>query len=621
MSADAARTSACATSMPRRMAFHGAAALAALVAPLLCSGQGIITTVAGNGSSMYSGDGGPATSAGMNPYGVAVDGAGNIFIADLVNYRARKVNTSGIISTVAGCDPTTIACILAGLGDGGPATGAYVPLFDIAVDSAGSIYLADNGHASVRKVNSAGILSTVAGGGLKLGDAGPATSAKLVGPEGMVVDGAGNLYIADQLDNRVRKVDTAGIITTVAGNGTAGYSGDGGPGSSAELNNPHGLALDSAGNLYIADILNYRVRKLSPAGIITTVAGNGSLTVATGDGGPATSASVGGPEGVAVDGAGNIYISQENSRIRKVDPAGIITTIAGVGIGGFSGDGGPSTSAALLGTYGLSLDAAGNLYIADSGNNRIRKIAAAAPAPPSISANGVVNGASFQPGIVANSWATIQGSSLASTTDTWANFIVNGKLPTTLDGVTVTIGGKPAYLYYISPGQINFVAPDLPAGPAQVTVMTGAGTSTAFTVTASLYGPAFFPWPGNQAVATRQDFSFAVKAGTFAGATTVAAKPGDVIILWGTGFGPTTPPAPTGVQVPGNQTYSTSSLPSVTINNVAATVYGAALAPGFAGLYQVAIQVPASLADGDWPVVASIGGVKSPGGLVLSVKQ
>jgi sugar lactone lactonase YvrE len=163
-------------------------ALAALAANWLCSGQGIITTVAGNGSMTFFGDGGPATSAGMNPYGVAVDSAGNL-------------------------------------------------------------YLADNGHATVRKVNTAGILSTVAGGGRSLGDGGPATSAKLVGPEGMVVDGAGNLYIADQLDNRVRKVDTAGIITTVAGTGTAGYSGDGGPGSSAQLNNPRGPALDRTGNL------------------------------------------------------------------------------------------------------------------------------------------------------------------------------------------------------------------------------------------------------------------------------------------------------------------------------------------------------------------------------------
>jgi uncharacterized protein (TIGR03437 family) len=241
------------------------------------------------------------------------------------------------------------------------------------------------------------------------------------------------------------------------------------------------------------------------------------------------------------------------------------------------------------------------------------------PSPPAISTNGVVNGASFLPGIVPNSWATIKGSNLAAVTDTWDKSIVNGKLPATLDGVTVSIGSKPAYLYYINPGQINLVVPDVGSGPMPVTVTTAVGTSTAFSVTSSMYGPAFFTWPGSQAVASRQDFSIAAKNGTFAGATTVPAKPGDVIILWGTGFGPTTPAAPTGVQVPADMTYSTSTLPVVTVNNVPATVYGAALASGFAGLYQVAIQIPITLADGDWPIQASIGGAQSPAGTVLTV--
>jgi len=259
------------------------------------------------------------------------------------------------------------------------------------------------------------------------------------------------------------------------------------------------------------------------------------------------------------------------------------------------------------------------IYAPTSNGFQIYSIASSAG--PAISSNGVVNGASFQPGIVPNSWATILGSNLSSVTDTWSNFIVNGKLPTTLDGVSVTIGGQPAYVQYVSPGQINLLAPDIPAGPVQVTVTNSAGTSSSFTVTASQYGPAFFTWPNNQAVATRQDFSFAAKAGTFAGATTVPAKPGDVLILWGTGFGPTIPAAPVGVQTPSTQTYSTATAPTVTINNVPATVYGAALAPGFVGLYQVAIQVPTSLGDGDWPLVVNVGGVAGPSGVVLSVQH
>ena len=245
--------------------------------------------------------------------------------------------------------------------------------------------------------------------------------------------------------------------------------------------------------------------------------------------------------------------------------------------------------------------------------------AASVPSPPVTTS--VVSGASFQPGVVANSWVTIQGSGLAPKTDDWSNAIVNGALPTSLDGVSVTMGGKPAYIYYISPGQINVLAPDLPPGPVTVTVTTAAGTSAAFATTASAYGPAFFAWPSNQAVATRTDYSFAVKPGTFAGATTVAAKPGDVIILWATGFGPTNPVAPPGVATPGSGTYSTASTPTIKVNNIAAIVYGAALAPGSAGLYQIAIQVPSNLADGDWPIQASIGGITSPAGTILSVHQ
>jgi uncharacterized protein (TIGR03437 family) len=246
-------------------------------------------------------------------------------------------------------------------------------------------------------------------------------------------------------------------------------------------------------------------------------------------------------------------------------------------------------------------------------------IAESIPLPPVITS--VVNGASFQPGVVANSWVTIQGTGLAPKTDDWSNSIVNGALPTSLDGVSVSMGGKPAYIYFVSPGQVNVLVPDVPPGPVTVIVTTAGGTSAPVTATASAYGPSFFVWPGNQAVATRTDYSYAVKAGTFAGTTTVAAKPGDVIILWATGFGPTNPVAPLGVATPGSGTYPTASAPTVKVNNTPALVYGTALAPGSAGLYQIAIQVPSNLADGDWPIQATIGGVTSPAGTILSVHQ
>jgi uncharacterized protein (TIGR03437 family) len=246
---------------------------------------------------------------------------------------------------------------------------------------------------------------------------------------------------------------------------------------------------------------------------------------------------------------------------------------------------------------------------------------AAAGPVPSIDAGGVVSGASFQPGIVAGSWLTIKGSNLSPVTDTWDKFIVNGNLPTLVDGVSVNVGSKQAFVYYISPTQINVQAPDVGTGPVPVTVTTPNGTSVAVTANVVAQSPAFFLWPGSQAVATRNsDGSLAVKNGTFAGATAVAAKPGDVLILWGTGFGPTTPPVAAGIQVPGDKVYNTSPV-SIKIGTADAQVFGAALSPGLAGLYQVAIQVPAALADGDYPIKATVSGTSSPDGVILSVKK
>ena len=249
-----------------------------------------------------------------------------------------------------------------------------------------------------------------------------------------------------------------------------------------------------------------------------------------------------------------------------------------------------------------------------------------APAPasssPAISSSGgVVSGASFKPGIVPGSWLTITGTNLSPVTDTWDNAIAGGKLPAALDGVKVTVGGQPAFVYFVSPGQINVQAPDVAPGATTVTVTNPAGTSASVNATVLAQSPAFFQWPGNQAVATRNsDASLAVKNGTFAGATTLAAKPGDVLILWGTGFGPTSPPVAAGIQVPGDRVYNSSPV-TVKIGSADAQVFGAALSPGFVGLYQIAIQVPASMADGDYPLVATVSGVSSPTDVTLSVKK
>ncbi|HLG95124.1 MAG TPA: IPT/TIG domain-containing protein [Bryobacteraceae bacterium] len=231
----------------------------------------------------------------------------------------------------------------------------------------------------------------------------------------------------------------------------------------------------------------------------------------------------------------------------------------------------------------------------------------------------VVNGASLQPGIASNTWVTIFGSNLAAAPDNWDKFIVNGALPTNVDSVQVTMQGKAAYVYYITPGQLNVLAPDLSPGPVDVSVTNSNGTSPVFKTTAAEFAPAFFTWPGSQVVATRQDFSLAVKPGTFSGTTTVAAKPGDVLILWATGFGATTPAFPLGKATPGDTTYSTAATPAISLNNNPVVVFGAALAPGSAGLYQIAIQVPNDIPNGDFPLLAGIGSSQSPTGVILSV--
>ena len=327
---------------------------------------GGVIAVAGNFADGYSGDGGAASSALLNgAVDVAVDANGNLYIADFNNNVVRKV-ASGIITTVAGGP-------FGYIGDNATAASALLLTpTSTAAGPGGAIYIADSDHNLVRKVVN-GVITTVAGTGDigYTGDNGAATSATLNTPWGVAVDAAGNLYISDAGNSAIRKV-SSGVITTIAGTGTAGYSGDNGPATSATLNGPAGIAVDATGKLYVADFGNSRVRMIS-GGTITTVAGNGTATFA-GDGGSATSASLSGALDVKVDAAGNLYIADRgNNRVRMVT-GGIISTIAGNGTASFGGDNGPATSAQLNAPSGVALDAAGNLFIGDTNNNVIRQV-------------------------------------------------------------------------------------------------------------------------------------------------------------------------------------------------------------------------------------------------------
>ncbi len=333
--------------------------------------SGTIYTYAGSNITGFSGDGTQATLARFNaPSGVAADSKGNIYIADNNNNRVRKVDSSGVITTVAGSAFSGYS------GDGAAATSATLngPI-SVAVDGSGNLYIADQLNNVIRRVNSSGTISTIAGTGTPgyNGDNIAAASAQLNLPAGIAVDSTGNLFIADYANQRIREVvASSGTIVTVAGNGTAGFTGDSGAATAAQISAPTAIAVDSSGNLYICDSGNNRIRKVS-SGNITTIAGSGTAGN-TGDNAAATSAQLANPNGIAVDASGNVYISDTvNNRVRKIAGSNIYGS-AGNGVAGYNGDGHAALKAELNGPFGLAVDSSGNLYIADARNQVIRQV-------------------------------------------------------------------------------------------------------------------------------------------------------------------------------------------------------------------------------------------------------
>ena len=551
------------------------------------SKNGVISTTAGDGFSSYGGDGSPATTAALNtPEGVAVDSSGTLYIADTFNNRVRAVASDGVIQTVAGTGISSFS------GDNGPPASAalFLPT-DVATDAAGNWYIADFGNSRIRKVaqgtiqtvvggtgtqtifdeavattiqlngptgvavdtsadiyiaegsigtgtglavgdyriwkvNAAGVVSTAAGNGIESysGDGAAATAAQLNNPTAMTFDVNGNLYIADTANHRVRKISPAGVITTAAGTGVAGYSGDGGPASQAQLDSPQGLTADSDGNVYIADTGNNRIRKLQPDGTLLSIAGNGNGSY-YGDGGPANAASLHSPHAIWFVSGYYLYIADTgNQRIRELLPDGTIVTVAGNGSQGPGGDGGQATAAQLNLPTGFALDSAGNIYIADQGNDRIRMV----------SSNGTISTVAGGPSLglgdsgPATSASLAQPSSVA--VDSSGNIYIadtgHNRIREVSNGAIATIAGTNGCCYSGDNG---------PAASAQLNAPAGL----LLDVTGRLY----IADSGNNAIRLLQPAPAgpptitAVENG--ASNQTGAIAPGEIVTIYGSGLGPT----------------------------------------------------------------------------------
>lgn len=631
--------------------------------------NGIITSIAGNGFPGYSAEGGPAATAQLNkPSGLAVDLIGNVYLADRFNYRIRKITTAGSIVTVGGNGYRGY------LADGGSAAGAQLDQpRGLAMDAGGNLYIADGNNCRIRKIATNGVITTVAGNGIAgySGDNGPATSAQLAYQLGVAVNASGELYIADSYNHRIRKVAANGIITTVAGTGSPGYSGDGGPATSAQINNINNVAVDGEGNLYIADYSNYRIRKVSANGIIATIAGtgaqgysgdrgpavnaqvstlwgltvdaggnlymadylnhrirkitaNGTITTVAGtgvygflgDGGPATSANLAYPTGVAVDLAGNLYIVDgDNYLIRKVATNGIISTIAGNGAAGYSGDGGRATSAQLGTTWGMVADAAGNVYLSDSGNNAIRVLK---PMAALLSLSSVSNAASNLSGAIApGEIVTMYGSIIGPAQLTQARLDVDGRYGTSLATTRVLFNGTPSPILYTWSTQVSAIVPyGLNGNTASIQVEYQGVKSDPVLIPIAPSAPALFTMDSSgrgQAAAFNQDGSL--------NTASAPAKAGSIVVLYATGEGQTSPAGVDGQ-------LATTAYPKpllrveVTIDGKPAEVFYAGAAPGIvAGLMQINARIPTNAQVGPVQVAVTVGSATSQGGVTLAVSS
>jgi uncharacterized protein (TIGR03437 family) len=577
---------------------------AAAVAPP----QYFLSTIAGNGDPGYTGDGGPAAAARLNyPLGPAVDAAGNFYFADYKNNRVRRVSASGLISTVAGNGFQGYA------GDGDAAVNAQLSApAAAAVDPAGGLFIADSGNSRIRKIWANGRITTIAGNGTYgySGDGGPAAAAQLSYPGGIAVDRSGNLYIADYDNHRIRMVSPAGAITTIAGNGAPGYSGDGGPAANAQLHYPNGVAVDAANNIYIADSFNSCIRKVS-AGIISTVRFAPSLA-----GLDLTNSQLNVSGGVAVDQDGNLYAAEAGkNRIVRITRTGDVSVIAGGGGAGYSGDGGPAESGRLFLPAGLTVDAAGNIYVADAGNNAIRLLrpsgSVTAPVIRGLTSGTGSAAAAVAPGEI----ITLYGAGLGPAQPVLFQPNAAGVLDAQLAYTSVLFNGRAAPVVYASASQVTAIVPyGIGGSSAQVAAQYQGRMSAPWTVAMAPSAPSLFTWDPSgkgQAAALNQDGSI--------NAASHPAEPGSVVMLFATGEGQTSPPG-----VDGKLASSTPPAPllpvAVTIGGQPAPVVYAGGAPGeVAGVMQINARIPLGIAGNSAPVVVQVGAASSQPGVTIAV--
>jgi len=586
-----------------------------------------ISTIAGTGTAGYSGDGGSPTAAEFSlPFGIAI-ASGNLYIADQVNNRARYV-TNGNTTTLAGDGAAGYS--------GDSAAGNKAELnapTGVTVDKNGNLYIADTLNQVVRMVNTAGTINTFAGnnslGPGYSGDGDSAVNGQMNAPAGMAFDASGNLYIADS-SNCVIRLVTNGVFSTFAGNTIPDFGGDGGPATQAQLFVPTALAFDSAGNLYIADTMNNRIRIVTTDGNINTFAGTGQGGY-SGDGGPAVNAQLFHPSGIAIDSKGNVYIADSfNNVIRVVLPSGTIATVAGTGASGYSGDGGVATGAQLNFPTGLAIDASGNLVVADTNNSVIRQLTPNGTttfvAGPSITAAYSLQAYGGSTSIAPGSWIEIHGSNLAVDSRQWNNSDFNGNTaPTSLDGTKVNLGAQSLYVEFIGQSQVNALVPStMGSGPQLLTVTTPSGKSAPFPITVNtvqpgLLAPSSFNVNGTQyVVALFQDgITYVLPPNAIAGVTSRPAKAGDNITLYGIGLGPVTPNVSAG-QITAN--VNQTDLPAtVLFGQAQANVTYAGLEPGTVGLYQINVVVP-NVSGNAIPLTFTVGSVSGTQKLYIPVQ-